>query len=316
MIKLKYLLSEIKSLNLNESRRLDLNKLEDAAEYLIRQTWRFMDGGGCEQAEKYLEYEVFMWMDNEMELQRLKESFAEKFFPGDEAQYDKLDNVISSKLEQFEREHHQQLKKKIGSDDPLEPLKHICRRVSYEKAKRQLYLNSLGGCFKANRKVDDDEADEIFTRLYKNAMGETIYGDGTIKNCPRLSDIKKTIIPSDEKNKDHRDEYTNNIFLSHYAGYRANNFPYKVVVYRGVNNPNATIRPGDFVTFDKKYAYDYRRSKFGVILSDILNSSDLLVYKFDIGNSELIYWPEGHQIKKYEGRIPTFHEFWTHVNSM
>ena len=71
----------------------------------------------------------------------------------------------------------------------------------------------------------------------------------------------------------------------------------------------AKIRPGDFVTFDKDYARGYTRGKFGTVHKDILSSKDLVVYKMEPERDELVYWPEGHQIKKVEN-IPTFKEFW------
>jgi hypothetical protein len=54
----------------------------------------------------------------------------------------------------------------------------------------------------------------------------------------------------------------------------------------------------------------YTRGKYGSVISDILPSQHLRVYKLEPGQSELIYWPEGHQIQKYTGPVPTFKEFY------
>jgi len=138
----------------------------------------------------------------------------------------------------------------------------------------------------------------MFNRLYKIALGQTMYDERYIGKAPRLSDLSIT----------HNDIHETD-FIHHLAGWNAQKFPDMVKVYRGVNSPLAKIRPGDFVTFDKDYARTYIRSKYGTVHQDILPSKDLRVFSMQPERDELIYWPEGHQIKQVEN-VPTFKEFW------
>ena len=111
-------------------------------------------------------------------------------------------------------------------------------------------------------------------------------------------------------------QHSVNLFIQHYAGYNVDKFPEKVKIYRGVNSPAAKVRPGDYVTFDKGYAMAYMQGKFGSIIHDVLSSRDLYVYKVEIDRTELVYWPAGHKIQKYEGDIPTFKDFWKQINEL
>jgi hypothetical protein len=152
--------------------------------------------------------------------------------------------------------------------------------------------------------ISDENANHVFQRLYKNAMGETVYNIEEIMTWGygRLSDLADKETSSQEK------QYTVNIFLRHYFGGKT---PHgKVRVWRGTNNPHTPIRPGDFVTFDRGYSQGYMSGKWKAVVTDLIDSKDLYLYKADIGMSELIYWPEGHKIKKYEGELPTLQDFW------
>ena len=305
---------DIKDLNtriketLLEKKKLDPeNKVEDAAEQIIRVTWKMMPSD-----DKFDEYQVSMWMDNDSSLNSLKDRMAKKFFPNDESYIDKFDNIISSQLDDLEKEHQGRMIKRINSNDPLYILKGICRGKKFEGAKQALIKNNLSNWGYKGGKIGDDEAEEIFNRLYKNAMGETVYDETRANWYGRLSDLHKTKIIG--KPEDNIKDYSINLFIDHYTNYKGDKFPDKVKVYRGVNSPLAEIRAGDYVTFDKSYAYDYARGKYGSVVSNILDPKDLYVYKIDIGTSELVYWPPGHKIKKYEGEIPTFKQFWHQVN--
>jgi len=305
MIKLKSLIEHIA-----EAKKFDMDNVNDAAEYLIRATWKYMPKN--DTVDLYDNHQVFLWIDNELPLQRQKEKFAEKFFPSEKYPEDKFCDVISSELEKLEKLYHSRMIKRINSNDPLFILKKIVRGRKYENAKRELCKNSLGSWGYEGEKVDDDHAEEIFNRIYRNAMGETVYDSAKSKTYGRLSQIHR--IPIQGQNEESANQYSINMFIDRFAGYHANKFPDKIKVYRGVNTPSATIRPGDFVTFDKGYASGYIRGKFGSIINCILNSKDLYVYEVDLSRPEMVYWPEGHKIKKYEGEVPTFKQFWHEIN--
>lgn len=297
MIKLKSLIEETKKLN------PETNPI-DAAEYIIRQVWKVMP-----RNDRFSYYQLSLWLDNERPIAELKEKLALKFFPSEKYPDEKFSDVIEKKLEELESEKDQKRAKKIDKDDPLFILKNIVRNKTYDGAKQSLVNNSIGSWGYKGGKIGDEEAENVFNRMYRNAMGETVYSlerglTGKLSNIKRKS-------PSD---KNDIDQLCINMFIDKYAGYNALQFQDKIKVYRGTNNPLVKIRPGDYVTFDKDYASSYIRGKFGTIISDILYSKDLLVDRIEINHTELIYWPEGHQIKKYNGHIPTFKEFWMSIN--
>lgn len=301
MIKLKSLLPEV--------RRLDLDKKEDAAEYIIRRVWKFVPSD-----DKYSFYQVMLWLDNERELSDEREILAKKFYSNENDPLEKFDHDIKNKLEKLENERNRRLANKINKLDPLFILKQIVREKTWEGAKQSLIKNTLGAWGYKGGKISDNEAEEAFVRLYKNAMGETHYEANQYKDLKRLSDIR--YVPIVGRNEDNIEQYVTNSFIQHFTGYK-DKFGDKVKVYRGTNNPLSKIRPGDYVTFDRDYADFYKRGRrFGSVISDILNSTDLLVANMDIDRNELIYWPEGYTIKKYEGHIPTFKQFWYEINSL
>ena len=257
MIKLKTLLAEI--------RKFKLDKIEDAAEYMVRQTWKYMS-----RDDKFDNYQFFLRLDNEEPLMRQFDVLAKKLFPNEKHPEDKFINVINDKLEELEREKHTRMAKKINTLDPLFFLKQIVRRKTYEGAKQTLISNSLGSWAYSGGKVGDEPAEEVFNRLYKNAMGETVYDEKRANQYGRLSDLRKTEIRG--RNEDNVKQYSVNMFIDHYTGYKLDRFPSKVKVYRGAHSPLATIRPGDYVTFDKRYAGAYVRGKFGSIISDVVDN--------------------------------------------
>ena len=300
MIKLKSLLPEAK--------KLDLTKPEDAAEFIIRKAWKIMPSD-----DRFSFYQMGLWIDNERELADLQWNLAQKLFPNEgENANDKFTDVIQKKLEDLEMEKQKRAASKVNTLDPLFVLKNLVRGKTWEGAKQALISTALNAWGYHGGKITDEEAESAFNRLYKNAMGETVYDEKQANAYGRLSNMHR--LPVNGQNHENQDAYSINIFIDQYAGYNAQKFGDKVKVYRGVNNPTAKIRPGDYVSFDKDYASSYSRGKFGATVHDIVDSKDLYVYKIEPSHTELVYWPEGHQIKKYEGKIPTFREFWTEVN--
>lgn len=289
MIKLKNLILEsIKS------------EKDKAAEYLIKQAWKFMPN----KEERYNSDSVILWIDNERSLIELAEKLSKKFYPNNDEPWYTFQNDISRVLISMEEKRLQQRRDKTTSlKDPLYILKKAVTKKTWRGAKATI-VNLLGtGGFKM-RDPSDEQAELIFNRLYKNAMGETIYDEKYLKdNYGKLSDLS---MKSDDTNN--KDQISINIFLRHYG--IPSNPKGKIRVWRGTNNPHATIRPGDFVTFDRGYAMGYMTGKWKTIVTDIINTQDLLVYKLDAGMSELVYWPEGYVHQKYDGPIPTMREFW------
>lgn len=271
---------------------------EKMAKFFIFNVWRLMP-----KADRFSPYQFSMWMDNERHLQDMKLRMAEKIFPNDdEAGYKFFEDIITPTLEKMEDKSYTRKAKKVDADDPLFILKSIVQGKTYEGAKQSLYRSSLNAWWYKSGTVDDEKANEVFQRLYRIAMGETMYDDRFTRNLPYVSDLKQ---PSPTGSQ------TENIFIQKFVGWKAEKFPDMVRVWRGTNSPHNKIRPGDYVTFNREYAASYTRGKFGTIVKDVLPAKDLLVYKMDPDSSEIVYWPHGHTIKKFTGHIPTFKEFWS-----
>ena len=254
------------------------------------------------RSDRFSPYQFSMWMDNESSLQEMKQKIAEKIFPNEEeAGYKFFDKIITPILEKMEEKHYARKSKKINKEDPLFILKYIVKNKTYEGAKQALYRNHLNAWWYKGGRINDENAENAFQRLYLHSMGETMYDDRYVKDLPYLSDLRQPSPTGSE---------TENIFIQQFAGWKTEKFPDMVRVFRGTNSPHNEIKPGDFVTFDRDYAESYMRGKFGAIVKSVLPSKDLKVYKMDPDTSELIYWPHGHVIKKFTGKIPTFKEFW------
>ena len=266
---------------------------EKAALHAIRYVWRLMP-----EQEKFYEYNFSIWMNNDKQTHDFVLALARRLYPTDsDAIYTFFEKDIIPTLEKLEMIRNKQREKKIGSD-PLFLLKQSVKNKSWEGAKQSLmHVSPALWAYKGGR-ITDEEAERMFNRLYKIALGQTMYDEKYIGNAPKLSDL------STNHNNTHE-----TLFIHHLAGWNAQKFPDVVKVYRGTNSPLAKIRPGDFVTFDKDYARTYTRSKFGTVQQDILPSKDLRVFAMQAERDELVYWPEGHQIKQVEN-IPTFREFW------
>ena len=257
---------------LKESLLENINKNhEKTALTAIRYVWRLMP-----KDERFYEYNFSLWMNNDQKTQEFISSLAKQLYPNDdEAIYTFFDKDIKPTLEKLEVIRNRKKEKKMVND-PLFLLKRP---------------NRMG-------RVTDEMAESIFNRLYRLAMGQTMYDMRYTERTPKLSDLST--------NHNNQEE---TLFIHSIMGWSAKKFTDKVKVYRGTNSPLAKIRPGDFVTFDKDYARTYMTTKFGTVHQDVLPSKDLRVYKMDANRDELIYWPEGHQINRVEN-VPSFKNFW------
>jgi hypothetical protein len=291
MIKLKTLLSEI--------RHFDPDKKEDAAEILIRKTWAIMPHG----EGRYDFDNVLLYLNNEQAPNELAWKLAQKFYPEEDEPWYVFQKDVQDVLQQLELQRLERKRAATPSlKDPLYILKKLIVGKNWNSAKRAI-ANQFPG--RIRTAVDDESAELMFNRLYKNAVGETIYSKQEIERIGfgRLNQLKMD--PSETTHQ----QIAINAFIRTYTDNK-DGFVGNVRVWRGTNSPHAQIRPGDFVTFDRGYAENYLSGRWKAIVTDILPAKDLYLYKADIGMSEMVYWPEGHEIKKYEGTIPSFREFW------
>jgi hypothetical protein len=304
-VDIKDLGTRLKERKLTEAKSMDTK--EGAADYLIRKAWRHMD-----KNDKYDSYQLFLWIDNEHELSDEAWKLAKKFYPtSDEAWYD-FQKDIEDYLYKLEQQSLKFRRAKTPDlQTPINVLKGILKGKSWEAAKRAIYNQLAMGNSNAKRDtVPDEDAEAIFNRLYKNAMGETVYNQQELEKWGygRLDQLKIVPVESSENPR----QYMVNVFIRHYGS--GDRIAGKVRVWRGTNSPHSAIRPGDFVTFERGYAEGYQAGKWKTIVTDVLDAKDLLLYKADPGTSEMVYWPEGHEIKKYEGEIPSAKAFWHKVN--
>lgn len=267
----------------------------NASKDVIKRTWKLMP-----KEDRYDDYQFNMWALNDEDISNLLYTYGSMFYPNDSEPNYKFYKDVEEVLDELEEEKNQKMSKKIDKNDPLFLLKQIVKGKSWEGVKQSIERVLIGSWGYKGGKISDEIAERNFNRLYKNAMGETVYDEKYFKDSPRLSSLRRNV--------DDVNDYVNT-FINYNLNFKFNQFPEKVLVYRGTNSPTHKIRPGDFVTFNKSYARDYSRGKFASVIRDTLPSKDLIVYKMEPYNSEMIYWPEGHQIKKVEN-IPTFKEFW------
>lgn len=285
---------------INESKiiyeSIDKEKQRDIMLF-INSVWRYVP-----KSDRYNSYQFSLWMDSVEHLQKLHYQLAKKYFPNDDnASESFFYKLIEPTLESLQQKVYDKMIKKMNPNDPLFILKNVVKGKTYEGAKQTLMKSSLSAWFYKGGRIKNDSAEVLFDKLYRRSMGETLYDEKWINGLPKLSDLDLNL------NKDSKSQ---EIFVQHYAGWKSQKFGSIVKVWRGTNSPLNKIEPGDFVTFDKDYAESYTRGKFGAILSSILPSHDLRVYKMNINDSEMIYWPDNHQIKKYTGKVPSFQEFW------
>jgi len=231
----------------------------------------------------------------------MRTRMAKELYPNDgEAEEKFFEEDIKPTLENLEQKKYARLVNKINTSDPLFLLKNVVKRKkTFEAAKKELFNSNLFAGHDTNTNISDEEAQTAFERLYRHAMGETAYGKDWVEKFPRLADLKQP-----------NENTTERLFVQHYAGWKTEGFPEVVRVWRGTNSPTHKIKPGDFVTFDRDFADSYARGKFRAIIQGNLPSKDLRVHSMDIDSSQLVYWPEGHDIKTYTGTIPSFKEFW------
>jgi 8-oxo-dGTP pyrophosphatase MutT (NUDIX family) len=269
-----------------------------AAVYAIKKVWQSMFRVG--EKDKFSGYDFRMYASNEQSLQNMFEEFGKKFFPQSHEPAHEFLDYAETVLEKLEQIYNKRRAAKMNPNDPLFLLKKIVIGKTWEGAKQSLEKVSLATQLYKGGRVSDEQSELLFNRLYRIALGETMYDMKKISNMIRLSDVRSTT-------NDPNDHI--NTFLRYNTTKGSTKFPDRVQIYRGTPSPLAKIRPGDFVTLDKDYARDYMRGKYGTVISDILPSKDLLVQTMEPEKSHLIYWPEGHQIKKIEN-VPTFREFY------
>jgi hypothetical protein len=274
---------------------------EKAAEILIRKAWKNIP----DKETKYDPIQIILWIRNDEELSNLADFFRKKFKLDDIYEFE---NDIEKVLLKLDKKRLQIRKKRTTSlSDPLYILKKSMVGTSWEQAKRQIYKICRWGSEVKGLKISDSEAEEYFDRLYRNALGETPYNWERVRETGygRLSDL--TYIPL-QNSYENPKQYQINYFLLKYS--TGNKFDGKVTVFRGTHSPHTKIRPGDFVSFDRRFAQGFSSGKWGAVLSDELNSEDLILYKPEIGSTELVYWPKEHQIKKIAEKLPSLREFW------
>lgn len=297
IIKLSTLVPE----HLLQERKLDMTKKEDAAEYIIRQSWQYIPPG----EDRYNSNDIFLWIDNEPYLSNLAWGIARKFYPNDEEAWFTFKPEVEKVIQQMEITRLERKRKATPSlKDPLYPLKKLMVGANWTQAKNAI-KKQLPGRFQQS--ISDEDAEAVFNRLYKNAMGETVFDKDEILQWG-FGNLNQ--LQYDNKNASlNQKQYMINLFLQHYGG-RDHKLPEMVKVWRGTNSPHSHIRPGDFVTFDRGYAQGYLSGKWKAIVTDVLPIKDLLLYRADTGSSEMVHWPEEHEIQKYEGSIPTLKDFW------
>lgn len=273
-----------------------------AAVDLINNTWAMMYRGGAIQdpRDRFDTQDVNMWLLNDQSTGNMLERYGQQFYPFDNEPGYKFLEDVETVLGQLEERYYKRISKKLDPNDPLSALKRVVQGKSWNKAKYDLVKFSLSGPIVVERiHISDEEAELTFNRLYRVAMGETFYDVTKMESLPTLSDLTYS-----------QGHDVVNTFVKYYIPRDRTEFPPNVRVYRGAPSPHIKIRPGDFTSFDKDYVRYYIRGKYGAVISDVLPSKHLRVYKLEPGQSELIYWPEGHQIQRYTGHIPTFKEFY------
>lgn len=283
-----------------KTQKMDRLKFK-AAHDLIRKVWYNMARGDAlnDQRNRFDYDDVSMWLLNEHPTQELLDYYGHQFYPFEHEPAYKFLEDVERALEELELRYNRRLSRYIDPSDPLYVLKRLVKGKSWERAKYDLAKFTLSGpIVPVGERISDESAEGMFDVLYRIAMGETRYDADKFGNVPRLDTLERP----------NSDEAVEN-FLRYYLPTNVKKFPVAVKIYRGTNSPLSKVRPGEFCSFDKDYVRYYIRGKYGAVIRDTLPTHDLLLYKLDPGNSEMIYWPEGHQIQKYSGEIPKFKDF-------
>ena len=303
-------------------------EIDRLAKLLIRKAW---NTGMLPGDEKYDAYHVELIIDSEAELSNLLWSLGR----GDENVKMQVSEAIRQELTKLEEIKFRRRGKKVEGD-PLKHIKDEIRGKTWEQAKRTIgEMRPAGKAFTRGLKVDDDEAEEYFSRLYatifsagysaKIVLERSPYAknDGT-RYIKRMSEIYQGD-PNKMSDEDKREwgKYTEAMWVGQTFGY-GNPVPKSLEVYRGVSRPDAVLRPGDHVTTNRSYARGYMRGKYGAIIRDIVSSDDLIVYKLeDYDHDEFVYFPREAFAKSLENEANTpevkppitFKQFWQEVNS-
>lgn len=283
-----------------KTKKIDREKFKAAME-VIRATWTDMIRSGDSNNRFDFENHFQHWMYNNEKINNgLLIKYGKIFYPNDEeGYYTFAQEDVSKVLDILEQRYYKKITRKIDKNDPLYFLKQVVQKKSWNSAKKS--LQTLMPNAHINEFIPDDVAESIFNRLYRLYFGETFFDANKFHNAIRLN----RVILTSESDK------AIEMFVHHYNGKNMDRFPDEVKVWRGVPSPTVQIRPGDFITFDRKFARGYSADgKYGAVISNIIPSKDLLLVYPNVGASELIYWPEGHQIKKYSGPIPKFKDFY------
>lgn len=268
-----------------------------AAIHLIRLVWEDMRKAGAYKDRFDFDNEFVHWMLNSEPLQNLTEKYGTLFYPNAHEPGHEFQRYVEQVLESLEIKHNDNRSKNIDTSDPLFLLKQVVRGKTWENSKQEIRkLTTSGGKYEP-RAIGDDEAESLFNRVYRIALGETFWSETEMSQYRPLSSyILSANSPENEV-----------IFFRYYNN--GPKFPDNVKVYRGLNSPILTIRPGDHVSFDKGFARGYEAGKYGAVISAVLPSKDLLVKRMDVNSTELVYWPPGHKIQEVEN-VPTFKQFY------
>ena len=233
-------------------------------------------------------------------------------------------------------------KKRVADEDPLSHLKAAVRGHDWATAKRNL-VNMLPGYipdeWSNSRVVEDVDAEGYWQRLYK-----TVYGGGELdpeiikwrsnyvdkegnRYVRRLSEAENKFI--DIPHADRRsvgslltqDERAESYLVSYLFGWKTKSpRGKKIEIYRGVPRLDATLRPGDFCTTNRRQARTYMRGAEGKITRDTVDTDDLILVKIDDPEyPEFIYYPravmEAYDPSQEVKAPMTFAEFWQETNS-
>jgi hypothetical protein len=257
--------------------------LRQEAGRLLRAVYRLP---GFDPADRYSLRQVQLWAKNERHTQDML---------GDEDHEDQLwdeverllaageDRVFKRRARRFTRDHGQ---------DPLGHLRRELRGLSWPAAKRLVWSLLPGDS--STGPVDDETAEGAFQTLQRVARegawaGTAAWADQRDKAW-RLAAAHVHQDAHAAVDQTSLRRYEQTLLANHYFPHGV---PETVTVYRGVPRPDATVRPGDYVTLDRDMARSFVRGRHGVIVTARLPAADLLVMRAEPGATELIYWPRG-----------------------
>jgi len=279
-------------------------KMMQIADYCINYIWRqYAYDFKVNPESKYSDYNIRLMIDNEEVLNTLIWKY------GEENKY-KIEKKITQRLAELEDKAFQR-KQKRTPENPLDNIRKAIKGKNWAKAKLALVRLTPGGStISSNWNVDDESAEGNFQRLYNVMFSGTYVDLDYIKQTSpfqdnnrkpilkRLNEIQdRNVHSADIHNSEQQNDYIETQIFHSLFGYKEKVAPETIKVYRGVSNPHAKIRPGDYVTPSRDYARDYIRGKAGVILQDVIPTRDLIVNKipYDYSEVELVYYPISFQ---------------------